>query len=163
VERVVADVDLYGRSLLSSRDVPATLFYGKSEAFFTAYDALGDERSALHLLRAALPRVPFEASEALTWTDHLPARSFRPWLARVLLDALSPFLARDGIEMVLRMRREGARLVIEGESRKTDRRGAPLVRTRAVLERAVGPTHVAVTVRGRTRSAQRINGEGEGS
>jgi urea transporter len=160
VERLSADVDLYGRSVLASRE--ATLFHGRGEAFFTAYDVLGDRRSVLYLLRAALPRVPFEANEALTWTDHLPARPFRPFLGRVLFDVLSPFLPRDGIEMALGMRREGTRLVICGESTKKDRRGAPLVRTRAVLLRGVGPTHVAVTVRGTMRSAERIE-EGQGS
>lgn len=157
VERVSADVDLHGRLLLSSRDQPATLFYGRSEAFFTAYDVVGGKRSVLHLVRAALSRVPFEANEALGWTDHLPARPFRPWLGRVLFDLLSPFLPRDGIEMEFRMRREGPRLVVEGQSRRRDRRGAPLVRTRAELERGAGPARVEVWVRGKVRSAERIS------
>ena len=158
-ERVAAEVDLYGRYVLASRTREASLFYGWSENFFTAYDVIGDERSVLHLLRAALPRVPLEASEAIVWTNHLPARNFRPWLGRVLFDLLSPFLARDGIEMELRMRREGARLVVEGASRRKDRRGAPIVKTRAELTRGVGPTRVVVTVRGRTRSAE-LTGSG---
>lgn len=157
VEHLAIEADLYGRLLLRSRDRGATLFYGRSDAFFTAYDAVGDRASALHLLRTALPRVPFAAaSSALVWTDHLPARHFRPWLGRVLHDVLSPFLPRDGIEMELSLRREGATLVIEGASKRRDRRGAPLVRTRAELARGVGPTRVEVTVRGKTRSAARI-------
>ncbi len=154
VERLACDVDLYGRHLLRSRDREATLFYGVSDAFYTAFDAVGDKASVLHLLRAALPRVPFEASEALGWTDHLPARQFRPWLGRVALDLLSPFLRRDGVEMDLRLRREGTTLVIEGASRRRDRRGQPVVHTRAELTRGVGPTRVSVTVRGRSRSAE---------
>jgi murein DD-endopeptidase MepM/ murein hydrolase activator NlpD len=142
VERLEVDVDLYGRRLLRSRDRQATLFYGQSDAFFTAYDALGEKGSVLALIRAALPRVPLEANEALTWTDHLPARHFRPWLGRVLFDLLSPFLSRDGFEMELRLRRRGASLVIEGASKRRDRRGTPVVRTRAELSRGVGPTRV---------------------
>jgi urea transporter len=154
VERLVSDVDLYGRQVIRSRDRQATLFHGARDAFFTAFDALGDKRSVLHLLRAALPRVPLEASPGLAWTDHLPARPFRPWLGRVLLDLLSPFLSRDGIEMIFHLHREGSVLVIEGASTRKDRGGAPLLETRAELARATGPTRVAVTARGRTQSAE---------
>src|SRR6185312_13826990 len=124
------------------------------EAFFTAFDAVGDKRSVLHLLRAALPRVPLEANLALRWTDHLPARPFRPLLGRVLLDLLSPFLPRDGIEMVFQLYREGSLLVIEGASTRRDRRGTPVVSTRAELGRGIGPSRVEVTVRGQRRTAE---------
>ncbi|MFT3767456.1 MAG: M23 family metallopeptidase [Minicystis sp.] len=163
VERIVVEADLHGRLLWRSLERPATLFYGRSEAFFTAYDAVGAGASVLHLVRTALPRVPFEASETLSWTDHLPARHFRPWLGRVLWDLLSPFLPRDGIEMELCMRREGATLVVEGASKRRDRRGEPLVRTRAELTRGVGPVRVTVTVRGRTRTAERVALDEKGS
>jgi len=154
VEHLEVEVDLYGRHLLRSRSREATLFHGSTDAFFTAFDVVGDKASVLHLIRAALPRVPFEGNEALGWTDHLPARHFRPWLGRVLLDLLSPFLRRDGVEMDLRLRREGTTLVVEGASRRRDRRGQPVVQTRAELVREVGPTRVSVTVRGRTRCAE---------
>jgi murein DD-endopeptidase MepM/ murein hydrolase activator NlpD len=155
VERLAVEADLHGRLQWRSLELPATLYYGQSEAFFTAFDAVGAGASCLHLLRTALPRVPFEASASLTWTDHLPARHFRPWPARVLWDLLSPFLPRDGIEMELSLRREGAALVVEGASTRRDRRGAPVVRTRAELRRGVGPVRVEVTVRGKTRSVER--------
>ncbi len=170
--RLSAGVDLYGRAVLSAAEPAASLFHGRTGTFFTAYDVVGPRGSALHLVRAALSRVPLEASEALTWTDHLPARQFRPWLARMLFDLLSPFFPRDGVEVVFRLRREGARLVVEGASRRRDRRGAPLLRTRAELARDVGPTRVEVVVRGKARVATllaeaRTNhgsiAEGEGS
>jgi murein DD-endopeptidase MepM/ murein hydrolase activator NlpD/urea transporter len=156
VERLTPDVDLYGRLLVRSRDLPATLFYGMSDTFFTAYDVLGARGSVLHLIRAALPRVPLAAEGGIRWTDHLPARPFRPWIARVILDLLSPFLPRDGIEMDFGLRRDGALLVVEGCSRRRDRRGAPIVRTRAHLAKGVGPVRVEVSVRGRTRAAERV-------
>ncbi len=156
VERLACDVDLYGRLLMRSRDHAATLFYGRSETFFTAFDVIGARRSALHLIRAALPRVPLAADAGLRWSDHLPARPFRPWIARVALDLLSPFLPRDGIEMDFTLRRDGALVVIEGASRRRDRRGAPIVRTRADLAKGVGPVRVEVSVRGRVRAAERV-------
>jgi urea transporter len=156
VESLSVEADLYGRLLFRSLSRPAALFHGRSEAFFTAFDAVGDPDSVVHLLRAALPRVPFEAGASLSWTDHLPARPFRPWPARVVWDVLSPFLARDGVEVDLRLHREGPALVVEGASQKRDRRGEPLLRTRAVLLRGQGPVRIEVTVRGKTRVAERV-------
>ncbi len=155
VEQVSAEVDVHGRPLLRSLGRSATLFYGKTEALFTAWDSVGDRASVLHLLRAALSRVPFEAGESLRWTDILPARPYRSWPMRMLLDFLSPFLSRDGLEMEFRMRRQGVSLVIEGASKQRDRRGTPVLQTRAVLARSGGPTQVEVTVRGKKRSAIR--------
>jgi urea transporter len=163
VESITCEADLHGRLLLRAEERPATLFFGRGESFFVAYDAVGAPGSALHLLRTALPRVPFEASETLRWTDHLPARHFRPWLGRVLVDLFSPFLSRDGVEMDLSMRREGAALVVEGASKRRDRRGEPRVRTRAHLVRGLGPVRVEVTVRGKTRVAERVPLEEKGS
>lgn len=162
VEEAIVEVDLYGRWTFRSLDRRATLFYGRTEDFFTTFDAVGDPASVLHLIRAALPRVPFEGGASLSWTDHLPARPFRPFGERVLFDALSPFLPRDGIEVDLRVRREGARLVVEGASRRRDRRGEPVLRTRVELLRGVGPVKVEVTARGKTRGAERVSAAAAG-
>lgn len=163
VERVTCDADVHGRLLVRSGDRAASLFYGKSDDFFTAFDAVGDAASVLHLLRAALPRVPFEASAEVRWSDTLPARRFRDPATRVLADFVSPFLSEDGIEMALRMRREGPLLVVVGESTRKDGRGRPLIRTRAELGRGAGPRKIEVSVRGRTRVAERVPGAEERS
>jgi urea transporter len=160
VERVTCDVDVYGRLLIRSEDRAASLFYGRSDDLFTSFDAVGDDASVVHLLRAALPRVPLEGSASLRWADTLPARRFRAFALRVLADFVAPFLPGDGIEMDLRMRREGDLLVVLGESRRRDRRGEPLVRTRAELTRGRGPLRVEVTAQGRTRAAERVEGAG---
>jgi urea transporter len=154
-ERVACDLDVLGSFLLRSLDREATLYFGKGEGFFTTHDAVGDTVSVLYALRAALSRVPLEGSESLSWVDTLPARDFRAWPVRVLADFFSPFLPSDGVIMEYRMRRAGPRLVVEGESRRKDRRGAPLIRTRAELQRGGGPACVEVTVRGRKITAER--------
>ena len=116
------------------------------------------------LLRTALPRVPLEGAESLGWTDTLPARRYRSFPLRFLADFVAPFVRQDGFEMELAVRREGARRVVTGGSRRRDRRGRPLVQTRAELGRDEGPLRVEVTVRGRTRVAERVRGaEGESS
>jgi urea transporter len=154
-EQICAEVDVLGRPQLRSLSRSATLFYGKSDELFTAWDSVGDAGSVLHLLRAALSRVPFEAGEALRWTDVLPARPYRSWPMRMLFDFLSPFLSRDGLEMNFQMRRQGASLVIEGESKARDGKKTPVLATRVVLMRGVGPTAVELTVRGKKRAATR--------
>lgn len=154
-EHVIVEVDLYGRRSLRSRELGAVLYYDLSEDFFMIYDVVGDRRSALHLLRAALPRVPLEVSEALRWRDHLPARPFRSWPMRVLTDFVSPFSHQDGIEVALRMERKDRQLVVRGESLRRDRRGAPVLSTRAVLAPGQGPVEIEITVRGRRLHAVR--------
>jgi murein DD-endopeptidase MepM/ murein hydrolase activator NlpD len=159
VERVASEVDVYGRFQLRSKDRGATLFHAKGAGGFTSLDAVGDPRSVLALLRAALPRVPFEGAESLQWTDTLPARRYRAWPLRWLADFVDPFRGDDGIEMALDMKKEGGVLVVRGQSRERDASGLPLVRTEAVLGRSLGPLRVEVTVRGRTRVAERVGGE----
>ncbi len=164
VERIACEVDLWGRSVLRSKDRVATLFHARDTGMFTSLDAVGDPLSVVALLRAALPRVPLEGTESLRWTDTLPARRYRSFPLRFLADFVAPFVREDGFEMDLAVRREGARRVVTGESRRRDRRGRPLVQTRAELGRDEGPLRVEVTVRGRTRVAERVGGaEGESS
>jgi urea transporter/murein DD-endopeptidase MepM/ murein hydrolase activator NlpD len=157
VERLTAEIDLHGRLLLRAEARPSTLFYGKTDEHFTAYDVIGEPDSLLHRVRAALPRVPFDAAPGLSWTDTLPARYFRGWASRALWDVLSPFLPHDGIAMDLRLRREGLRLVVEGASKRRDRRGEPLLKTRAELLRGAGLMQLQVTVRGKTRAVSRVD------
>jgi len=157
VEQVVCDADVYGRLRIQSKDREATLFYGKgADDFFTAFDALGDGHSVVHLLRMALPRVPLEGNESLRWTDRLPAQRWRSLPVRILADFVAPFLRRDGLEMVYRMHREGRDWVVVGESHRRDRRDVPLVCTRVRLARGEGPMAVELTVRGVTRRAERV-------
>ncbi|MFO0757964.1 MAG: urea transporter [Byssovorax sp.] len=162
-ETITSEVDVYGRPLLRSLDRASTLFYGRSEETFTAWDAVGDERSVLHLLRAALPRVPFDGSEGMTWTDVLPARRALSGVMRVLFDFVSPFLTNDGLVMELSMVRKGASLVVEGRSRKVDGRGRPVLKTRAVLLRGIGPVEVEVVLRGKVWTALRAGESGRES
>lgn len=154
-EHLESDIDPTGQLLLRSVDKNARLFYSLTDGFFTTYDSAGATTPALRILRAALSRVPLDASAGLRWTDYLPARPFRNWLGRFLSDIISPFLHRDGIEMEYRMHQENGLLIVLGESRPRDRKGEPLVRTRAELTRGEGPLRASITLRGRTWSLER--------
>ncbi len=166
VEHVVSELDLYGQRLLRSQEHGACLYYAVEGAFFTAYDLVGAPDSALHLVRAALSRVPLEPTESLQWTDLLPARMFRSRLLGALLgsvrgvamDMIAPFLPSDSLEVQYSARRSGAALVITGESRRRDRRGQPLLQTLAELHRGIGPVRLRVSVRGHAVAIEQVSG-----
>jgi hypothetical protein len=107
----------------------------------------------LHLVRAALPRVPLEAREDLRWRDVLPGRAHGGAL-RFLVDLIAPFLPHDGLEMEYRMVRAGAVLIVEGASLSQGRHG-PLVTTRAELSQGAGPLRLSMKARGRELVAER--------
>ncbi|MFO0577042.1 MAG: urea transporter [Polyangia bacterium] len=152
-----SDIDVSGQQLLRDTAHNAHLYYSLSDGFFTLYDAAGTVSPALQILRAALSRVPLDASPALRWTDYLPARPFRGAAARLLSDLIAPFLQRDGIEMEYRMQSESGRLIVRGESRLRWRR-EPLLSTRAELVRGAGLQSASLTLRGRTWTLQRDSG-----
>ncbi|MBK6465235.1 MAG: urea transporter [Myxococcales bacterium] len=158
VEHLHSEVDLLGNLVLRSRELGARLYLARSGEVFTSLEVTGDTRSSLHLLRAALARVPFDADPKLVWFDYLAAR----WSARGVLGAIArfawdfvaPFAPSPGVEMAYRARREGGSVVVVGASRAT-RRGAPIVRTRAELSPADGLLSLEVETRGRTLTVRR--------
>jgi murein DD-endopeptidase MepM/ murein hydrolase activator NlpD len=153
-QEVLVTVDLTGRRLMRSERPEATLRYAVDDRLFTIYDSVGSQRSVLHLLHLALPRVPFEPG--LRWRDHLPLRRLMPPGMRLLLDPVEPFLPGGGLAVDYSARREGRSLVVEGRSQRTNGQGEPWVSTRATLSPSRGLTELVVTVRGRTRHALRL-------
>jgi urea transporter len=154
-ERIACDVDLFGATRFRSETLESELYFARSDEGFVAYEATGDRRSLLHLLRAAIPRVPFDGNEALSFVDLVPF-SWRDgrWVG-ALRDVLAPLESEAGVEVRYRTRRRGERLVIEGESTRKDASGAPLVRTLATLCRTRGVLSIEVRARGATRVAVR--------
>ena len=158
-ETVVPDIDLYGNLLLRSRGRSTSMVYNRAETHFTVFDTLGRRGSVLHLIQAALARVPFESSDRLTWDDVLPLRHFLPFSLRLALDLVSPFVQRADVSMSYKASRQGKTLEVTGVSRRLGSDGEPLVRTRALLSEARGIEEVELTVRGRTRCAVRVEPE----
>ncbi len=117
-EDLVADIDLLGRFLLRAKGSDATLYYESGAAGFTVHDVTGDASSVLHLVRAALSRVPFDAEVGLAWRDRLPLREFLPAWLRPLFDLASPFGATASLVMRYRARRVGDALVVDGVSER---------------------------------------------
>lgn len=157
VEHVEHAIDLLGNHVLTSRETGATLCFARTDDGFTSYDPLGAPRSALHLVRAALPRVPFDAAPGLVWTDYLPARWARRSFLGPLRDFVAPFVPRAGLAMEYRAVRDGDRLTIVGTSIKS-KRGEPVVRTEATLSRARGLLAVEARVGRTSVRVERVDG-----
>ncbi|MGM0576716.1 MAG: urea transporter [Myxococcota bacterium] len=158
VEHVEARIELLGDLTLRSRERGAVTYFGLEPDLLTVFDTVGGGRSVLHLLHAALARVPFEVGPNLGWTDQLPLRHFLPAPLRVLLDFVAPFLPdRLGLEMRYGATRRDDDLIVEGASSRAGRDGVPLVTTRAVVRRDEGVVRLEQVVRGRRRVAVRID------
>lgn len=155
VEHLEHEIDLLGNLVLRSREHGATLQFARADDGFTGFDPLGAGSSVVHLLRAALPRVPFDDAAGLVWSDYLPARGTGFSLLGPLRDLVAPLLPVAGHTLDYRAERRGDRLVVRGTSRKT-RRGEPLVRTEATLTRARGIVALEVVAGGVRHAARRL-------
>lgn len=170
VEVLIPRLDFTGRTTLVAESKGSTLYYGHAPALFNVYDVTG-ESVALHMIRWALSRVPFDATEEIACVDRLPLRPFLPWWARSVFDLVSPFLGRAALSVRYRVRRRGRALIIEGESLKKATSGRPILTTAAVLMDPTGLLSVEINLRGRrtrveisTRNPKRDElqeGEGE--
>jgi hypothetical protein len=150
-ELVRSEIDLFGNLMLTSPERRGVLFFENRPPAFTIYDYIGPQRSGLYLLYAALPRVPFDPTRGLEWTDHLAERHSQTWPRRLLADLWSPFLGVAQIQMAYKAEPKGDLLIVRGES-KARWRGQPLLRTEAELNSRLGPTRLELTVRGKTRT-----------
>ena len=155
VESIVSEIDLYGNLTLRSEGKGGRIYFENQHSTFTVYDYIGPANAHLHLLQAALPRVPLDPAPSLLWSDHLVARHFFPLPVRVLRDFIAPFLGLGGMRMRYRMERSRGLCTVTGESEVTDARGRPLMRTVAIAREGIGVDSMEVTLRGKTRSVVR--------
>ena len=150
-ERIFPAVDLYGNFVLRS-ELGATLYYEARAESFKVYDLLGDQRSVLRLLFAALASFPFDP--AITrWSDHLPAHRFDSPLRRTLGGALAPFLPGLGPEVHYRRTEQGGNVVVRGSRA----RGSRQLETEAVLSGPTGITRLALVLGEKRVVATRID------
>jgi hypothetical protein len=151
-EVVHSRIGLQGDLTLESPGLGAVLWYENQGRQFVIYDHAGRRESVLHLLAAAAPRVPYEATPGLSWDDVLPRRRLRPAWARWLTDLLEPFLPDGGIPLALTAARRGPVLEVRGSGLA----GRRPLRTLALFD-AMGPTSIEVRVGGEVHGARRID------
>lgn len=159
IEIIESQLDLYGNLQFHSHKYAASLFYTADGRFFTAYDLTAAPESILHMIRAALSRVPCDGGERLRFTDLLPARLLRGRLWGAMVDLASPFLPQDSIEVEYQASRRGAHLVVLGASRRRDRHGRPLIETEAELSRSRGLVRLRLCLHGQERVALGCSGD----
>jgi len=159
IETLVTEIDLLGARVIRSRELGAHAYYEEDVDLFRIFDSLGDRRSVVHLLQAALPTVPLELGPDVRWADHLELRYFLPLPARLLLDFVSPFVQSTALEMEYRVTRSSGTTVIEGKSAR-QRGGTPYVQTKASFD-AHGLSCVEVRSGSRHRVARRTKEETE--
>jgi hypothetical protein len=154
------EIDLLGNLVLRSREHGATLCFARTDEGFTSFDPLGPAGSVLHLLRAALSRVPFDGAPGLVWTDYLSPRWSAGAGLRALLALAAPFLPDAGLEMRYRLERRADGVDVVGASLRANR-GEPAVRTLAALRRGVGVARLEVRAAGRALVAERVSWDAE--
>lgn len=143
-----ADVDLLGRRRLLDEEGGELVFH-RSDDLITVLDVHAGRRSPLHVLAAALPRLPVDTARELAFTDHLSPRAVLAPPVRFLWDAVAPFAPWVGLQMAYQRTVEGSDQVITGVS--ADQR----VRTRAVFRPGSGLLAVEHTVGATTRRLER--------
>lgn len=153
-EKVSIEIDLLGRKVMKS-SLGGSMYFDLEVDRFIIYDVFGPRHSALHTLRAALPRVPFDDYQALTWEDHLPVGIVYGVAVKTAYEFVAPFLDKGGVLMSYRARREGSKLVIEGQS-VAKRSGEPVFRTHIEFEPGQGWTDCWARSTRRTLACRRV-------
>ena len=156
-ETVGSHIGLMGELTLESPSLGAVLWYENQGRQFVVFDHTGRRESVLHLLAAAAPRVPYEATPGLAWDDVLPRRRLRPAWVRWLTDLAEPFLPEGGIPLALESVRRGALLEVRGRGRA----GRQPIETLAVLD-AGGPRTLEVRIGARVHRAERVEEAADG-
>lgn len=160
-ETLLGDIDVYGNLVLRSLTRRARLFYELEEDMLVVLDTIGPRSSMLHLIHAAIPRIPFELSPRLFWNDSLPRHRFLPWTVRMLLDPVSPFVSDRGTSMRYHAIRDQSVIEIVGRSEPDSFGHGTSVETSARFSSARGLEQVEVLMGSRRRVARRQEVEGD--
>ena len=150
-ETITSRIGLLGELTLESPSRGGVLWYENQGRQFVVFDQAGRRDGVLHLLAAAAPRVPYEATTGLSWDDVLPRRRLRPAWARWLTDLAEPFLPNGGISLTLEAARRGPLLEVRGRGRA----GHRPIETLAVFDSG-GPRSLEVRLGSEVHRASRV-------
>jgi urea transporter len=156
LERVVSEIDGWGRCVLRSIDRDAELVFARSETCFSFRELRGTPDSVLTLLRLALSHVPLERHPELTFRSTLPERWLGGRLRGLAWDLKAPFKSAHGIALHSRVEVSHRGLTVVGASTILGVNGEPLIQTRAVFGGAVGPRLLEVSAFGREQRAELV-------
>jgi hypothetical protein len=159
IERIVCDLDRWGRTQLRSLDFDAQLVFTRSYSCLRSCELRGSTRSVLRLFRLALGVVPFERDADLRFGSKLPRRWVAGFGRELLWDIAAALHTPAALVVESRMELDAEGLVIVSESSERNALGQPLLCARArfaiagayangpLLSAAVGPSSIEVTTR----------------
>jgi urea transporter len=155
-ERIVCDVDAWGRSVLRSLDRRAELVIVRTESYFSCTELRGAHDSVLRLLRLALGCVPFERHPELTLRSAVPLRWLGGFWRRLRSDLQTLLIGAPRIELQSEFAIEARGIAIVGRSLEPHAGVAPNVQTRALFGTAPGPAVLEVEAFGRMERAELV-------
>jgi hypothetical protein len=138
-EAVTVDLNLFGQVQLQSSQA-ATLVMSRTPQMLILHDVVGQPGSVLALLRAAMPRVPFEDNASLLWKDHV--RAHRGWGLSWFARLWAHLVPHPGLSMRYTLHKDEGCIIIDGVSARIDKQGAPILRTQVVLAPDAGPLSI---------------------
>ena len=137
-EEVESAIDLYGHLKLISLTRKAVLSFEYKNSVFTIFDFEGCHDSALFILYASAPRVPYESAENLSFYDMLSLRHFLPVTKRVLSDLIAPFFTRKGLRIDYCCELKEHNFIISGSSSGQNPSAYPSIETKAIFREGRG-------------------------
>ena len=144
-ERIVCELDSWGRTQLRSLDLDAQLVFTRTHSCMRCSELRGDSRSVLRLWRLALGMVAFERGPSLCFSHSVPRR----WLAglgRELLWDLGAALRNPApIEIESRMQVDTEGLSVVSQSKQLGAHGEPALRCCVRFGALPGPSLIEVT------------------
>jgi urea transporter len=153
VEDVRADLNLLGQTRLQSNESTG-LVCTRTEGLLRVHDVVGNSRSVLSLVRAALPRLPLEDNMSLVWKDYVSIHR-TPGLSR-LAGLAARVVPRPGLAMSYTLHKNPGSLVVEGASFRKNKYGQPLLRTRIAFDADRGPASIEIRYGAKEVRASRI-------
>lgn len=157
-ERVVCELDGWGRTQLRSLDLDAQLVFARTLTCMRTSELRGSSHSVLRLWRLALGMVAFERGPSLSFRNSVPRRWLAGFGRELLWDLASALQTPAPIAIESHMQFEADGLCIVSHSQERAHNGEPVLRccarfTQGALATLPGPSLIEVTTQlGATRT-----------
>jgi hypothetical protein len=157
-ERVVCELDSWGRTQLRSLDLDAQLVFTRTLACLRCSELQGSSRSVLRLWRLALGMVPFEREPNLSFGNHVPRRWLAGFGRELIWDFGAALRKPAALELDSRMQLDAEGLSVVSHSKERGASGEPVLRCSARFGQGAcsampGPSVIEVTTQlGATRT-----------
>ncbi len=157
-ERVLCELDRWGRTQLRSLDLDAQLVFARTQSCLCSCELRGDSRSVLRLWRLALGMVPFERPPGLSCTSAVPRRWLVGFGRELLWDIGATVRQPRSLQITSQLQLETDGLAVVSASQERAQCGAPVLYASARFGHTLpGPRSIEVTTH--TGTARTIRAE----